>query len=65
MTTIRIKPRKGIVLAGIPAAGADVDAALARGMARRRPCDGRQACTGTRGHIGPDRACTPGCNPRE
>jgi hypothetical protein len=30
MTTIRIKPRKGIVLAGIPAVGADVDAALAR-----------------------------------
>jgi hypothetical protein len=30
MTTIKVRPRSGIILAGIPAAGAEVDAALAR-----------------------------------
>lgn len=29
MKTIRIKPRKGVILAGIPATGADVPAELA------------------------------------
>lgn len=29
MSTVRVRPRTGIILAGVPATGADIDSALA------------------------------------